>query len=313
MTELQALDFRMPLKGSDEPIQIKIGQLEEGSEAQDSALEHNTGHVMWPSAVMLARYIARNPAVVLDRCCNGNSGDILELGAGCGLVGLTVASMLQRESEEEQSRQMHRSNSTVKTGSQCKIILTDYSEEARQNLGKNVRLNRLDAYASVVGLDFFDQQPDSKSSDNAQEVSSDEGDDRDNTWLDMDGNRHPQVKLILASEILCYSNDAEMVANTIDAALMEGGLAIVLSPDAHKRFGVAAFPSACRETGLTVQVTDVASGETFGSCSAEMNEATLAEEDLLARELDQIEGYSARLYDYDFTMFTVEKPISTVA
>ena len=65
---------------------------------------HATGFVMWPSAVMLSRWLARNPSIVLGGRGGGAAeasaaaeGDILELGAGCGLVGLTAAALLRRD------------------------------------------------------------------------------------------------------------------------------------------------------------------------------------------------------------------------
>mmetsp|Transcript_18288 Transcript_18288/g.52331 ORF Transcript_18288/g.52331 Transcript_18288/m.52331 type:complete len:1286 (+) Transcript_18288:79-3936(+) len=56
---------------------------------------HDVGNVMWPSSVMLARHITEHPSIVLD-----NKDGCLELGAGCGLVGLAAASLLKQERKD---------------------------------------------------------------------------------------------------------------------------------------------------------------------------------------------------------------------
>eukprot|EP00957_Ditylum_brightwellii_P207385 15352764-Ditylum_brightwellii.AAC.1 len=78
----------------------------------------------------------------------------------------------------------------------------------------------------IIGLDFFDQLPEEAAAvlqleafDNKHNLSSD-----DQYWLDMDGIQRPQLSLILASDMMAYSNDADLVANTIMKALVEGRL-----------------------------------------------------------------------------------------
>ena len=178
------------------------------------------------------------------------TGDILELGAGCGLVGMVAARLL-------------------KNGSTSNVLLTDYNATARTNLERNVAANSLAHGCRVLGLDFFDQTG-------------------DGSWMDMDGQSHPQVGLILAADILCYSNDATLVASTLQAALWPGGQALVVGPSPNRRFGVANFEDACLELGLKVKMTNILATD---------------DDELVAQTNDYNQAYA-----YDFVLFVVDKP-----
>lgn len=230
---------------------------------------HDVGFVLWPSAVLLAKYVRDHSELIIDI----PPGDILELGAGCGLVGTTVAVMLFQQEK-----------STTTLNASTKVILTDYNPTVLKNLERNIRLNNHqlnEESISVAGLDFFDQTT-----------------DHDNGgWTDIQGNKRRPVRLILAADVVCYSNDATLLATTIQSALMEGGQALVMGPGEDQRFGLKDFANACTGLGLEVQVTtgmvtsdhDGTSGDTL-------------------TDVMQTGGYS---HDYDFTMFTVDKPITS--
>ena len=269
--------------------------------------QHDTGLVMWPSALMLSRWIAKHPSVVLDvlksHPLSGEAGrDILELGAGCGLVGLTAAVLLQQDIN----------NDTEEAGKeQGNVIFTDYNATACKNLERNALLNKVDNCTSVVGLDFFDQAKNNgEPSNNAC---------TENSWTDMEGNQRPQVSLILAAEIICYSNDATMVANTIAAALQENGQAIVMGPQENQRFGIEFFPQACRDAGLIVQATvipaveeEIEASTTSTSCGNADSRHDEKDKQALVDEIKQTSKYSYNEagVGYDFLMFTIGKPIS---
>ena len=324
-------------------LTIKLHQMDETQE-QTQAADHNTGFVMWPSAVMLSRYIAKNPPLALQATdqygLKVGSGDVLELGAGCGLVGLTAATMLQQiqakqtiasmasasaigEIHGTENEQEGRSTQTTKN----KVIFTDYNADVLVNLTRNATLNDLEGHTAVAGLDFFDQE-------------QDEDNNLPPYWIDMEGNRRPQVSLILATDILCYSNDAELVANTIQAALVEGGHAIIMGPNSNHRFGIEEFPEACRKLGLTIEVTDhimamdksdnnytsyspnnstTGSGGDNGSDNDDTDDnndgGTNNTKDAakLLHDLDsKTTGYNNYIQrGYGFTMFTIDKPIVT--
>lgn len=258
------LAFSMPGGAEDSEVKIRLYETDENSD--DEGEYHHTGFVMWPSAVMLSRYITQHPSIIVEE-----KGDILEIGAGCGLVGLTAAALLNQQKTPEG------------TGGNSKVMITDYDPAVIDNIKRNIRLNELEG-ADGVGLDFFDQKPE----------------DENKFWIDTKGNHQPQVPLILGADLMAYSNDASLVANTIQCALIEGGKALIYSPNKSYRFGVGDFPEACHELGLNVEETD---HEPVSSSSNQ----------LLLEELER-SGYDKDrngAHHYDFTMFTVTKPIKT--
>lgn len=283
-----------PGTGGDELL-VMVHQVTDDAETDT----HDVGFVMWPSAIMLSRWMARHPSIVLD-CCSSDSATsgiatILELGAGCGLVGVTAAALLNQHYRRDRNDGSTTAGEDGNEGGErnrVNVILTDYLPTILENLERNLLLNGLNdnhRIASVSGLDFFDQPGNSDYN----------GDDADNEspasggWIDMEGVRRPQVQLILGADIIVYSNDATMVANTIHSALVEGGKAVVMSRD--RRFGVEDFPYACERVGLNITTTDLGMGA--GSQDAQ-----------LVRDLEHTPSYNQ---GYDLIMFTIDKPMST--
>lgn len=182
-------------------------------------LFHSPQTVMWPSAVALSRWLVSNPIEMKDK-------DILELGAGCGLVGLVAARLvsLGREANGD---------------TPSSVTLTDFNELVVKNIDQNICLNELVGVAKGERLDFY-----------AQDTKLD-------GWLDSQGTKRSQVNLILASDIICCEDDAFAASRTVFCALRPGGKAIVISADSKHRFGVEKFEGACLDLGLEVSKTDV--------------------------------------------------------
>ena len=203
-------------------------------------------------------------------------------------MGLTAAALLQNDTTGKDGRR-----------NTDKVTFTDYNPEVLDNLRRNIELNEFDVTHDVVGLDWFDQQP-SSGGDGPTKWGEGQGDD---TWVDTDGVSRGQVRLILGADLIVCTNDAMLVANTIDASLLEGGTALIVSSD--NRFGVSEFPDACRELGMDVVVNDnileaTASGYVGGSDTGEKD---------FWSELE-LGGYAQRASTFgDFSMFTINKPI----
>jgi hypothetical protein len=124
----------------------------------------------------------------------------------------------------------------------------------------------------------------------------------------MDGKEHPQVHLILAADIICYSNDAELVAQTIQVALVDGGRAIVMGPDENRRFGLAFFVQACEKHGLEVNVTTLPANHASHADCIRTEGLNQSEAKDLSHDLHQTSGFVNQGYDYNFHMYTVDKP-----
>ncbi|KAL7491560.1 hypothetical protein ACHAWT_000950 [Skeletonema menzelii] len=301
------LTFSIPSSTSDTPHKILLHQAANADEDQGLS-ETNTGFVMWPSAVMLSHHISKNPSIVLGDE-NSPNGDVMELGAGCGLVGLTAATLLQQQ------------NDNSSDDNEDKVIFTDYNPVVLENLQKNIELNDFDVDHQVLGLDWFDQeehqeQQQQQLADDHDAGSSEDcttGQDSNNTtttWIDVEGNEHAQVRLILGADLLVCTNDADLVASTIDSALVDGGKAFILGADQYTRFGVQNFPDACRQLGLQVTVQEDLLETNF---AAEEVDGEVQHGQLMG-ELE-LGGYNQRASTmaHDFTFFQITKPIVKAA
>jgi predicted nicotinamide N-methyase len=184
--------------------------------------QEDVGFVLWPSAVALSQWLIENPTVLQ------NCKSILELGAGCGLVGLLASQLLQQEELK------HDDDVTT-------MILTDFNPVVLDNLQLNIELNGVNN-TTAKKLDFYEQTG-----------------DRD-YWVDSDSieQRQDQVDLILAADMICQPSDAVAAANSIHDALKKGGRAIVVCADGKHRFGVDCFLDECRRVGgLVVETSSV--------------------------------------------------------
>lgn len=184
---------------------------------------------------------------------------ILELGSGCGLVGIVAAQLLVQQQRQQQEMTVVSASSSPTPQQQRQqqqlplVILTDYNRTVLQNLQRNIILNDVQNVASVVGLDFSTiqrPQDDDESSTMTSSVAT--------GWHDMDGHVHDPVDWILAADVICQPSDAAAVARTIDALLVPGGTAILVSATARHRFGVDRLVDECAMCPhLTVRWTDL--------------------------------------------------------
>jgi predicted nicotinamide N-methyase len=181
--------------------------------------------VAWPSAVALAHWVVSNPAFVAQ------SAQVLEIGAGCGLVSIVAALIRKRHAAHEVSAGLHHQSAAV--------TVTDFNPVVLRNLESNVALNDVCEHCQVMGLDFNQQTL----------LGSASG------WVDTESQLHPPVDLILAADIICQPEDAYGVALLIRQSLRSGGQAVVVCADSGARFGVDHFAPACQKQGLRVSVT----------------------------------------------------------
>ncbi|EJK75230.1 hypothetical protein THAOC_03056 [Thalassiosira oceanica] len=72
------------------------------------------------------------------------------------------------------------------------------------------------------------------------------------------------------ADLIVCSNDAELVAKTIDSALMEGGTAVLISPT-YQRFGVSLLEEACLTVGLTCNAEETDETELMKQLNTDIN------------------------------------------
>lgn len=183
---------------------------------------------MWPSSVVLARWlVSQDPSLIRNK-------RVLELGAGCGLVGLVAAGIMGSTSNQDVEDEV---------GS---VVLTDFNPIVLENIRRNIALNpslqhQKRQIASVATLDFYQQTGDS-----------------DGWWIDGEDQFQPAVDIILAADIICQPSDAVAAANSIHDALKPGGCAYVVCADAEHRFGVNVLERECLRVGCSVTTQRVA-------------------------------------------------------
>lgn len=227
-------------------LQILIHQVTARQSAQK-----DVGFLMWPSAVVLARWLVSHPEVVVTTGGGYKKRNqiILELGAGCGLVGLVAASLIQTSNSEESTRgeslssdhdrDCENARGEKKNGSdRTAVVLSDFNDMVVKNLHRNILLNGLEDVIKAEALDFYQQ------------------DANGHGWLTTDERRMDPVDLVLASDIICQPDDAYAAARTIACALKPGGRAVLVSADSKHRFGVEHFEEACRGQGLIISKTN---------------------------------------------------------
>lgn len=183
---------------------------------------------MWPSAVVLSRWLLSNPAVL------SQVSSVLEIGAGCGLVGLLAARLMQKQ----QLQLLLQLQSTDQT---CEVLLSDFNRTVLDNLEGNIALNEVMDLCQTVGLDFYQQSGTSH-----------------NGWIDMQGHVRAPVDVVLAADMICQPADAVCAANTVHDALRSGGRAYVVCADTAHRYGVDHFAKECVRVGLKVEAQSVA-------------------------------------------------------
>ena len=180
----------------------------------------DVGYVMWPSAIVLSRWLISNPQHIYGK-------SVLEIGAGCGLVGIAAARIFAKGDSEEREH----------------VTITDVNDLVIDNIAKNVVLNDVSQVASVAKLDFYEQA----------------GNNVSGKWIDgFTFEQREPVDVVLAADIICQPSDAVAAANTIYDALVPEGSAYVVCADSEHRFGIEIFQEECERVGLKVMTTNVA-------------------------------------------------------
>lgn len=84
---------------------------------------------------------------------------------------------------------------------------------------------------------------------------------------------------------------------------------MILGPSSNRRFGLATFPDACRERGMTVTIDE----DILESISTHGVDTERSGQKLMNGL--ELSGYNQRAcsFGHDFTVFTIYKPLTTTS
>jgi predicted nicotinamide N-methyase len=167
--------------GDDDDVPDKVNLWIHQVTDRQSAQE-DVGFVMWPSAVVLSKWLLLHPKILQDK-------SILELGSGCGLTGLVAGQVIaqmgrhhhqstsndkipslpattsgfEEEKKEDCNTISMKSSTTIENttnpttslSSSSRVILSDFNSKVLTNLDRNIALNGLSHVASTTYMDFY--------------------------------------------------------------------------------------------------------------------------------------------------------------
>mmetsp|Transcript_17733 Transcript_17733/g.34956 ORF Transcript_17733/g.34956 Transcript_17733/m.34956 type:complete len:316 (+) Transcript_17733:173-1120(+) len=123
--EYELSEFKFPREdGSEDELVVKLSYLH----GSNQLIEKFVSRVVWPSAEELSRHFALHPEIVASK-------NILELGSGTGLCGISMACL-----------------------GATSVVLTDYNEASVELLQENIDLNSVGDICSTSRLVWGDEQ-----------------------------------------------------------------------------------------------------------------------------------------------------------
>ena len=244
----------------------------------------DVGYVMWPSAIILSRWLLSNPTVIQNK-------SVLELGAGCALVGITAARIVLSQqnngsSDDDIKQTLRQPQEEEGEGEgqaegRQEVIITDVNELVLENISQNIKLNDAMSIASVAKLDFYTQTgthhtPGKWIAGELQLLLNNLNVDDGAPEIEI--QRKP-VDVILAADIICQPEDAIAASKTIFDALKPNGdgVAYIVCANAEHRFGVEIFAEECIKRGLIVETT--------------ANVADMYDGQLMTQDMESATGY----------------------
>lgn len=122
------------------------------------------GSHIYDSSIVLVRYIENNLAFLLTTAeCEDNSSNrvVLELGAGCGMVGLYIAALLSRMDDKNDTCARLSSSTKleeiVSPSDEITVLITDRDQQKsiiEHNIGVNSHLRSPSTHITYVALDW---------------------------------------------------------------------------------------------------------------------------------------------------------------
>lgn len=188
-------------------LRIKIREL-----PMADGVHGSTGCQLWPSSIALAQDLLRRPQLVADK-------SVVELGAGCGLLGIAVARLARR------------------------TILTDGDEEAVRNLQFNLEVNEPVWRCSASGEQACNREVSTKVLRWGEAEEEWPADDR--------------AQVVIGSDIL-YGHWGDKLAQACLHTVAPGGIIMVAAAE-DRRSGARVFQEQLCAAGWHVSETNFCS------------------------------------------------------
>lgn len=224
----------------------------------------DVGRLLWPSAMVMARWLLRTAPSWLPPSSSLSSCKLLELGAGVGVTGLAASLLVGH------------------------VTLSDYDPNVLANLHYNVSLLQDSASSTRTNsppstLKSFALPPQSSKLSSPplqEETSSPTSPGRPSSlhsflprghtlevvhmdWKHL-SSKTEKYDVILGSDVVCSASDGEAVAGAVAALLSHTGKAYLLLPPVHVRWGVEVLTRAARDLGLVDTIEKVAREDVQG-------------------------------------------------
>lgn len=165
--------------------------------------QQDVGFALWPLALPMTRWLVAHAAAL-------RGARVLEVGAGCGLVGIAAA---------------------LVGGARC-VWLSDFNDRVLSNLVYNVRVNEV--CAKVARFDWSEPDDVPPQADDAAPT--------DGPVFQLPSGAVYDV--IIGSDVICSDTDAKILAGAVRARLARDGVAVFLFPPGDVRWGVDALADA---------------------------------------------------------------------
>jgi hypothetical protein len=201
-----------------------------------------TGSVCWGCARVFRRWALANPAKLLRACSSGSTCRFLELGAGVGLLGISLAVDFGADVVMTDFDGHFFSSLFGEDPDESVLALLSHNAAANAALveasGGQLRVKALDWSAPSTVRNVW--PPGSASSAPADGA---------------DGAAMPLADVIVGTELVYTAGSASLLCNTVRTWLRPGGVFFLLQ--AQNRVDMSRFEGLANESGLNVEEIDV--------------------------------------------------------
>ena len=198
-------------------------------------VHYDVGFLLWPSAILLSRFFCTELGVGADaRRTLLPNARVLELGAGIGMVGLTLANCARVDD--------------AMAAAPAEVILTDFNPEVLQNLQYNISLNcpseaaTSRRHAPIVRAAKLDFTAATSAASPANDSAVLGAEQQGGGWVGDNGVHEAAADVVVGADIIASAEDARSVVGVLQLTLAKPhGVAFLALPHSDSRYGVDAL------------------------------------------------------------------------